>query len=287
MTNLPNSEQSGNLDNLSVTRAEFRSEIGILLEYVAQALGGVTGTYTTETVNPFDPELQGTPTLDIGAEPSANNSSLRLVTSQWVKRSGRYVGSSAPNNPVDGMLWVDNSTNPYTILAFNGSSWDVVSGVASGTRMLFQQSTAPIGWTKVTTYDNRALRVTSGTVTTGGTLDFTAAFSSSTPTTGTVAGHAITTAEMPVHSHGVNDPGHNHSSTQAFGSRTNLISVPPDDNISGNAGNFGYRPVTMFSNTTGISIQNNGASNAHTHGFTGGNINLAVKYVDVIVASKD
>ena len=47
MTNLPNSEQSGDLDNISVTRAQFRAEIGVFLEYVAQALGGVTGNYTT------------------------------------------------------------------------------------------------------------------------------------------------------------------------------------------------------------------------------------------------
>ena len=45
MTNLPNSEQAGNLDNIGVTRAEFRAEIGVLLEFLAQALGDVTGTY--------------------------------------------------------------------------------------------------------------------------------------------------------------------------------------------------------------------------------------------------
>ena len=287
MTNLPNSEQSGNLDNIAVTRAEFRSEIGILLEYVAQALGSVTGTYTTQVVDPFDPELQGTPTLEIGAEPDGSDSSLRLVTSQWVKRSGRYFGNTAPNNPVDGMLWIDNSTNPYTIQAFNGTGWDLVGGVPSSTRMLFQQSSAPLGWTRDLSNDNAALRVTAGAVTTGGTLDFTAAFSDSIESTGTVQPTALTTAQMPVHSHAVTDPGHSHTATQIFASRTSYIGGPARDNIPGSAENCNYKAPVMGSSATGISLGNNGSGETHTHGFTGGSINLDVKYVDIIVAEKD
>ena len=210
MTLLPNSEQTGNLDNLAVTRAEFRSEIGILLEYMAQALGSVSGTYTTEVVDPFDPELQGTPTLEVGAEPVTADSTLRIPTTQWVKKSGRYVGTTAPTNPELGMLWIDTTTNPFTIRAYDGASWDIVSGVASGTRMLFQQSTAPVGWTKDVSIDNTALRVTAGTVSSGGTLDFTAAFNSARVPAGSVGSTSLTTAQMPVHSHGVSDPGHTH-----------------------------------------------------------------------------
>jgi len=85
MTNLPNSDQVGNLDNISVTRAEFRAEIGVLLEYIAQALGDVTGTYTTETVSPTAVVLQGTPTIEVGANPTGSDRSLRIPTSKWVK----------------------------------------------------------------------------------------------------------------------------------------------------------------------------------------------------------
>lgn len=287
MTLLPTSEQNGDLDNIAVTRAEFRAEIGQLLEYLAQALGDVTGTYTTERVDPLTPILQGTPTLEIGAEPPADNSSLRLVTSQWVKRSGRYVGPTAPNNPVDGMLWIDNSASPYAIQAFNGSGWDVISGVPSGTRMLFQQSTPPTGWTKITSYNNWALRVTSGTVTTGGGRDFTDTFKLNYPTSGTVLGHSITIDQLPAHSHGVNDPGHTHIATQFYGSRTANIPGPPQDNIPGEAGNFTYQRPEMQSNTTGINVTNTGGNQQHSHGYVGNGLDLDVKYVDVIVAAKD
>jgi hypothetical protein len=42
------------------------------------------------------------------------------------------------------------------------------AGFARGTRMLFQQSTAPAGWTKDATINDKALRVTSGSVGSGG-----------------------------------------------------------------------------------------------------------------------
>jgi len=71
-------------------------------------------------------------------------------------------------------------------------------GFASGTKMFFYQTTPPTGWTKVTTYNNTALRVVSGTAsayTTG--MDFTSAFNSSRIVSGSVsislADHSFTT----------------------------------------------------------------------------------------------
>ena len=46
----------------------------------------------------------------------------------------------------------------------------------SGTKMLFQQTSAPTGWTKVTTHNNKALRVVSGSASSGGSNAFTSAF---------------------------------------------------------------------------------------------------------------
>ena len=297
MTNLPNSEQTGNLDNLAVTRAEFRSEIGVLLEYVAQALGPVSGTYTTEVVDPLAIQLGGAPVLEIGADPITTENSLRIPSTQWVKKSGRYVSSTAPTNPVDGTLWIDTNTTPYAIKAYNGVSWDGVGGVESGTRMLFQQTAAPVGWTKITTSDNTALRVTSGSVQTGGSLDFSACFTAARPTSGTVASHTLTVSQMPLHAHSVTenphnhdifDPGHAHSLTaaRATGSAQsgNGDTECQNQAIGTNANGTGI--VNTLFRSTGVSVNANGGNAAHPHGYTGDPLDINVKYVDVIIAQK-
>lgn len=297
MTNLPNSEQTGNLDNLAVTRAEFRSEIGILLEYVAQALGPVSGTYTTEVVNPLAVELGGAPVLEIGADPVTTENSLRIPSTQWVKKSGRYVGSTAPTSPVDGTLWIDTNTTPYAIKAYNGVSWDGIGGVASGTRMLFQQTAAPVGWTKITTSDNTALRVTSGSVQTGGVLDFTQAFAPSRSTSGTVANHTLTVSQMPAHSHAVGDTGHDHGTYDPGHNHSFAgVRVQANEANDGSNDNEAYDQVRFTNsvltgvvvqpNGTGITIGANGGGAAHTHGYNGNPIAFNVKYVDVIIAQK-
>lgn len=284
MTNLPNSEQTGNLDNLAVTRAEFRAEIGVFLEYVAQALGAVSGTYTTEEVNPFEVELQGAPTLEVGAEPVTADSTLRIPTTQWVKKSGQYVGTTAPVDPEEGMLWIDTTSTPFAIRCYNGSAWDVISGVTPGTRMLFQQTTAPIGWTKDVNNDNSALRVTAGTVSSGGTLDFSNVFSPGIPIAGTVGDTSLSEAQMPSHVHGASviDPGHAHYyQNYARGGNSDRV-----DELNDNIGNL--RQVTER-NVTGIfvSILATGSGASHTHSFNSTDLNLGVKYVDCIIAEKN
>jgi hypothetical protein len=75
------------------------------------------------------------------------------------------------------------------VLTSNGSTWISQAAAAggtlipSGTVMLFAQTAAPTGFTKnVSTGDNSALRVTTGTASSGGSVAFTTAFVSQTPT---------------------------------------------------------------------------------------------------------
>lgn len=301
-TNLPTSEQSGNLDNISVTRAEFREQIGVLLEYLAQTLGNVSGTYTSEVVNPEQPILSGAPTIDLDAVPATGDNTTRIPSTSWVKRSGRYVGGTAPSIPQDGMLWVDNSTQPYQLKVFDqtDNAWDLLSGVPAGTVMLFQQSAAPVGWTKLTSHDNKALRVVSGGVSSGGNLTFTSAFSSR-GTSGSVAGTGLSVAQMPTHSHGisqsphshsasVSDPGHAHSFRAAEASGSS--SSGGGDNDAFNRDKVTSRATTgigvgVNANSISISVQNNGSGAAHSHGFSGSNIDMRVQYVDVIFARRN
>jgi hypothetical protein len=132
--------------------------------------------------------------------------------------------------------------------------------------LLFQQTTAPVGWTKQTTHDNKALRVVTGTAGYGGSTTFTGAFNTSFATSGgAVSNHTLTTAQMPSHSHNLNW----WSAPQANGYVTQ---VPP-----GNGVNYGYSTPTNAS----------GGGGAHNHGFTQPSFNLNVQYVDVIIATKD
>lgn len=302
MTNLPTSEQSSDLDNINVTRAEFRADIGVFLEFVAQALGGVTGNYTTQPINPAAPILQGTPKLESGATPADDSRDDRIPSTRWVQEHGRYVGSTAPGTPADGMLWVDTSSDPYQLQVYNAgqTDFDVLSGFPSGTRMLFQQPAAPTGWTKVTSgVDNMALRVTTGTPSiVDSNQGFSTVFTDKT-VTGSVDPHSLSVSEMPSHSHGITDTGHSHPISDPGHSHPVQSNNATGGNYSGggNSSNLGpyYNTTTgnssagigIDSSATGISVQNNGSNSGHSHGFSGGTVNLQINYVDVIIASKN
>jgi hypothetical protein len=164
------------------------------------------------------------------------------------------------------------------VLTSNGTTW--VSGsnapeFSSGTRITFNQTSAPTGWTKDTSTDNAGFRLVSGNVGSGGSLDFTAAFSSSTAVTVTSISSSVgaTTLSTP------QIPSHSHNSIAA------QESTPISDEIrstpGGNAGGGGVVSATT----------NTGGGGSHTHPFSfssgAGTVNLAVKYVDLIIAQKN
>lgn len=174
---------------------------------------------------------------------------------------------------VTGTISVPNSSFTISKISATGTpsattylrgdgSWATVSAggttIPAGTVMLFAQTSAPTGFTKITTHDNKALRVVSGTAGSGGSVAFTTAFASQA-VSGTVGNTTLTTAQMPSHSHsgGVNQT-------------SNLAGGNTDGSLN-------------FFTSTGST----GGGGSHNHSFTGTAINLAVQYVDVILASKD
>jgi hypothetical protein len=164
----------------------------------------------------------------------------------------------------------------------------------AGTRLLFQQTAAPTGWTKVTTHDNKALRVVSGSVGSGGTVNFTTAFanrtvsgtSGSTTAGGTVGNTTLTESQIPSHRH----LAANNSVTTDTLDATDTIAV--QGNYGGD-NNYILAGSTTAANRGQTSLTGGGA--AHTHTFTGtghthsfsAGLDLAVEYVDVIIAEKN
>jgi hypothetical protein len=167
------------------------------------------------------------------------------------------------------------------LLTSNGTTWvssPPEAQFASGTRMTFNQTNAPTGWTKSTSVDDAAFRVVSGSVSSGGSVGFTTAFASQTPTgsvsvssiSGSAGATTLSTPQIPSHSH--------------------VINTTAPDTAGGTIGS---------GSGTGIgtgSTNAEGGGNSHTHPFSfisgsatfsGNAIDLTVKYVDLIIAQKN
>jgi len=139
----------------------------------------------------------------------------------------------------------------------------------TATRLIFQQSAAPTGWTKETNpkYNDATLKFTTGNVTTGGSVAFSQTFKSQSirsTVSGSVGATTLSMAQMPRHSH-------------------SLIGI---NSMYGSDG-YGIKSGTgLISRITGYS----GSSSSHTHSLSGASgsatLNLAVKYISAIIAQK-
>jgi len=159
MSNLPHSGSSTSLDNVGVSREQFRVEIGQLLQYLAQALGGVPGTYGTQTVDPLAVLLAGAPKLAPGAAPLAADNSTRIPDTAWVRAlltsttanylplTGGTIGGNVgntgtgflqlpqgttaqrPATPAVGMARFNSSTGKAEV--YQGGGWSEVGGGSS------------------------------------------------------------------------------------------------------------------------------------------------------------
>lgn len=240
---------------------------------------------------PFNPNetVPGNSDL-VSVYPAAERTFRDIVESWLLYEHGRSGHHSFPLNTTAardgdttwelGSLFYNSEVGALQIVIDTSPSivWETLS-FPSGTRMLFQQTAAPVGWTKVvdTAYNNVAIRGVTGTVGTGGSVDFTTAFTSKTPA-GTIGGTSLTAAQLPAHRHMAV------SSSSSGPGLSSSNAVARQDNFGNN---FSY---TLSGSTSEADIgqtSSTGSGQSHTHTFTGSAIDLAVKYVDVIVAVKD
>jgi hypothetical protein len=136
-----------------------------------------------------------------------------------------------------------------------------VSSFPSGTKALFVQTAAPTGWTKDTTHNDKALRIVSGTASSGGTNAF------STVMAQTATGsHSITQANLPA---------------------TVAIPLTYTNTSGAYASGAALSAVTAIASGTSLNTDITltsvgGSGTGHTHTFT-----MSMAFVDVIIATKD
>jgi hypothetical protein len=159
-------------------------------------------------------------------------------------------GALVSSTPTEG----DNTTL-LASTAFVTTAILAAKPFPSGTRMSFQQTAAPTGWTKDVTValNDSIMRIVTGTASSGGTTLFST-FNGQT----TVGATTLSIAQMPSHTH--TSSGFPVSSTNVYTSGAATTN-----------NNFG-------TGTTGAQ----GGGGSHTHGIT-----TAIKYYDFIIASKD
>jgi hypothetical protein len=189
-------------------------------------------------------------------------------------------------NAANAVKFVSPGTSG-NLLTSNGTAWASAAPVvqepfASGTVMLFGQTAAPTGWTKDTSnFNNSGLRVVTGTASTGGSVDFTTAFASQTPSgsvsitsvSGSAGATTLSTPEIPSHTHGL--ALFTTGPLNPNRSRINPPSQGPNTEVFSSAAGGGGSHTHPFSFSSGSGT------------FSGNAINLAVKYVDVIRATKN
>lgn len=190
------------------------------------------------------------------------------------------------------------------------------AGLPSGTSAIFVQTAAPTGWTKSTTHNDKALRVVSGTASSGGSSAFATAFG-----TPAVSGSVGINGEPSVGNLGVSVSGNINSTTLSNNqipshshSYRRVAAINP--NISASNTNLANFTTVATSNLHYNSLNSirtgnansggagNGGSHNHGHNLSGnlngapgtGNLggslssataSINVQYVDVIIATKD
>lgn len=268
--------------------------------YELQVTGSNSGTWgdtlNTDALQRIDLNLGGITTK------SLTSSNVSLSTDESRSAILRLTGTISANIEIttscQGFFFVENLTSgAYTVTITNGVSGvtapqsrrvpmiaDTTNGVrvastgefAAGTVMLFVQTSAPTGWTKSTSHNDKALRIVSGTASSGGSTAFTTVFASrSVPTTDSTT---LSTSQIPAHQHFTMI---SNSTSNTTPSASNTISVGNNygtDNSYSIAANSSTADVGLTSSTGG------GTGHTHTIGTA---MDFAVQYVDVIAATRD
>lgn len=218
------------------------------------AHGGVTGSSLTSFVFAYCDVILGSKNAPVGTYTD--------LTNYW------HTGDKADFDPFDQMA--DND-------AYNYGNLMPASNI-----MLFGQASAPLGWTKVGSTNDRMLRVVSGG---GGGVGGTQFVSS-----GVALAHTHTLTNDPDHTHTF--PNHAHdmdvtAGTQNVSGAGQIMLGSGNHLVTESSSGSTSNQTCYRANTTNSGAGSTGAAGVHTHAIVDALADFTLSYVDVIQCSKD
>lgn len=184
----------------------------------------------------------------------------------------RYRGlkDTTLNRPTAGEYGLYFDTTRNSLQRDNGSSWDDIGTlIPAGTVMVFYQASAPVGWTKVVTQNDKALRVVSST---GGTSGGSVAFSAG------ISAHTHTISADGTHAHIL--ATYNSQPSKGLSADIGYLSGSPTGPLGTlTGGSSTYVGVTPTTDTA--------ANHSHGGATGSGGSASAFAYIDVLLCQKD
>lgn len=188
---------------------------------------------------------------------NAQSALAELDTEKAPLNSPTFTGTPAGPTPAVGDSTTKLATTAFVIT-------EVAALLPVGTRLLFQQTTPPVGWTKETnsTYENATIRLTTGTIGSGGAAGFTSVFSSRTPS-GSIGSITLSQSNLAAHTHTI----------------TNMGAMQASVGTGANGSNQRYGTASETTSSVG-------SGTAFTPSFTGDAMDFNIKYIDLVIGQK-
>jgi hypothetical protein len=210
----------GTITNLGGTNLNYTG-IGTIANILNTNINS-SGIITASTFN--STVATGTAPLTVASSTLVSNLNSQYLNGNASTYYLAASGGTATNLILSGTLTAgggNGSSGQVLQSTGSGLQWGSSSSFASGTTLLFYQSSAPTGWTKSTSHDNKALRVVSGTGGgSGGSSSFTSVFASRG-------------VPLPEHNHSASASdhgGHTHDGTSGSQNANHTHSFTTNDN---------------------------------------------------------